>query len=433
MLASVLALVLVLAAAARAAGDSRVRAVGELLEWLQAEGMPRGVVDAVDVRVAAGGLGVFARRDLAQGQQLVGVPRACALSRESALASEIGFVFRQHKSWGDNEVFALHLVWERSLQARSRFAPMLALFPPTDGSVLRWPREALEELRGSNTLGMIDSFHGFVERTHAALVPHLAETYGEDLFPPSLLTRDAVRDALIWMWSRAIDFRADDGSVRRVIPALVDLFNHAPNATSGFKVATDDETATFRVHAPAVRKGDEIFLNYGDRPGFDFLLMYSFVVDEPFAADAVGVTIDISPDDPTYAWKWAALDDVVPDRSAFKLRPDDIDPLVLIALRTLLLKEGERGMLPAALRGESVSLANDMEALNTIEQACAAMLAKYPTSLADDERRLARMSPSERAAPRGLAVRLRVTEKRILHACPRHVAARRDRVFDDWI
>jgi len=82
------------------------------------------------------------------------------MSVASALESELAPYIKDFEGWtGEIGIIALHILWELKQQARSKFAPMISLFPETIPLPLFWSDEELDVAQKSSTKGI----KGFVQ------------------------------------------------------------------------------------------------------------------------------------------------------------------------------------------------------------------------------------------------------------------------------
>ena len=136
-----------------------------LLAWLEQRGV---TLDNIELRTtSSAGVGLFARRDLSAGEELVALPFICALTAGVALASALGVaVAAAAESLDCSEACTAELVmW--LFMCRSRTEPStkdgcghswhayLASLPPAPDPA-SWPEAQRAELHGTTVGGAVD-------------------------------------------------------------------------------------------------------------------------------------------------------------------------------------------------------------------------------------------------------------------------------------
>uniref|UniRef100_A0A7S4DSI2 SET domain-containing protein n=1 Tax=Lotharella globosa TaxID=91324 RepID=A0A7S4DSI2_9EUKA len=77
---------------------------------------------------------------------------------------------------------------------------------------------------------------------------------------------------------------------------ILDVANHAPSEAGGGFFEVTSDSVSLVVGSRGANKGEEVYLDYGERPVEDFLLHYGFV-PERCPSDSISVPIVASEDD----------------------------------------------------------------------------------------------------------------------------------------
>ena len=291
------------------AGDDRAARERALVEWLESN----GVVLSADagwgraahpLRVEAetvedfelSGRGLLARKEVVQGQEIVKVPDSLILTRETAQRVLGPSIIADDLN--EYLALALLLMHERSLGARSFWAPYVNILPTAEdvGQTWLWEEEDLAQLEGSGILDATDSLRAKIEREHAALLT--------DVITPNALDEDAFSfEAFQWamsmLLSRAIDLRETQ---QLALVPYADLLNHSPYCSSYFffnQISFSQQREVVLYADRAYAKNDQVLISYGQKSNAELLLLYGFVVDRNLF-DEVEVTVSLDESDPRY-------------------------------------------------------------------------------------------------------------------------------------
>jgi len=406
------------------AGDDRAARERALVEWLESN----GVVLSADagwgraahpLRVEAetvedfelSGRGLLARKEVVQGQEIVKVPDSLILTRETAQRVLGPSIIADDLN--EYLALALLLMHERSLGARSFWAPYVNILPTAEdvGQTWLWEEEDLAQLEGSGILDATDSLRAKIEREHAALLT--------DVITPNALDEDAFSfEAFQWamsmLLSRAIDLRETQ---QLALVPYADLLNHSPYCSSYFffnQISFSQQREVVLYADRAYAKNDQVLISYGQKSNAELLLLYGFVVDRNLF-DEVEVTVSLDESDPRYDEKVAflKLQNLGPSM-AFPLLIDRYSSELLQYLRLCCLTPSD-GPLDNFKYNERISVSNEAAAQRALKEGCQRTLALYPQTEAEDAalmesgRMFAALSRNQR-----MAVKLRRNEKRIL-------------------
>lgn len=230
--------------------DERLEA---LLAWATAGGI---AFEPIEIRIdATGNRSAFARRRIAAGEELVGVPQSMLITDVSIATTAIGSAVRSFEVMLQDRhlAFAVWLVLE-GRDAASAWKPYVDALPTS----YPWmPSERTEGelagLVGTRALRAIRAVNPDVADDHDLLGRMVEE----------LATLPIA--ALMWgrhvACSRCFQIAADDGSIR-CLPPIADMIDHDrdPNASWAYV----DTSARFEVRAARdIAAGEEIRQSYG--------------------------------------------------------------------------------------------------------------------------------------------------------------------------
>lgn len=260
-------------------------ALAALLAWGEAQGID---ARAIEIRVGAdGNRTVAARVAIADGQEVVTVPRAALITELDVLDAPIGVALTRAAPPLDSAhtPIALWLATERRDPA-SRWRPYLDALPAAVGLPWFWPDDELRELRGTHTWLINDLLRGGVLADHAAIASRLPRT---ELGLGELAWARAIASSRLFRITLA-------GVDRTALAPIADLFDHGPaDATWRF----DEDRGVFAIVARrAIAAGEPIHLSYGKKGLARFVTGYGFAPDAGIAAVQAGALDDPEPDDP---------------------------------------------------------------------------------------------------------------------------------------
>jgi len=125
--------------------------------------------------------------------------------------------------------------------------------------------------------------------------------------------------------NRQLDTPSNEAPNPNTVTAFIpfaDMLNYKPIDVCGGDITTPDED-TFRVWSSRpIEKGEQVFIEYGNKGNTELSLYYGFsLFDNPFTSVKIAFYLD--PDLPLYAWKRDKL------KSAINLDPYHVDQYVL--------------------------------------------------------------------------------------------------------
>jgi histone-lysine N-methyltransferase SETD3 len=332
-----------------------------LASWLVEGG---GHHSQVEIRELDAMRGVVATSPIAAGGEVVRVPRGLLMTLETARAQLVAssILPAELELSSKHFVLAVWLLVERR-DPRSVFRPYLDALPnsfPSFPILASADERAL--LDGSLTGAMLDRLRSNLEADCAKLAAAA---------PGLQIGLDALIWAAMCVLSRSFGVTID-GEHTAVLAPFLDMVNHARGSNT--RLDYDADTQAFRLIAErAYLPGEEVCVDYGRRSNLYMLLHYGFCVDdndddEALLGSPAQARITRSTDEPTAQ------------------------------------------MLLFQLRGRH---ANEAAARAALADAARAGLARFSTTLAEDQALLAgrELSPSARNF-----IVTRLGEKRVLHA-----------------
>ncbi|MFL5346621.1 MAG: SET domain-containing histone-lysine N-methyltransferase [Hyalangium sp.] len=382
------------------------------LEWLEQAGasFPKLRIDYLE----GGERGVFARADIAPGEEVLRVPRGCLLTFDVASASDIGRRIAAHApSASEESCLAAFLLQERSRENscwKPYLDPLPAAFPHLP---LFFDEHDLSFLKGSAMLGEVARWRALLLGEYAFLCERVP---GFSRFTP---------DAFLWaqlvLVSRTFGMKLGGKLVRCFVP-LADMLNHR-QSPHGLWGPSADETAFVLVAREAVSAGEEFHISYGVKSNFRFLLNYGFVPEDN-PQDELLLHLGIPESDPLALVKRELLGLSSPTalrRFEVPLYYDHATTAAMFSfLRVAHANEEELASITSAANAsgglgviEPLSVDNEERVLRTLGELCEARLAGFETTLEEDEQLLRDAELSRNART---CLLLRRGEKRLLHA-----------------
>lgn len=382
------------------------------LEWLEQAGasFPKLRLGHLE----GGERGIFARADIAPGEEVLRVPRPYLLTLERARASDIGRLIEVHApETSEDSYMAAFLLRERE-RKDSFWKPYLDLLPTAFPHLpLLFDERELSHLKGSFMPREIARWRELLLGKYAALCERVP---GFSRFTP---------DAFLWaqftLISRSFGLTLDGQFVRCLVP-LGDMLNHHPSPEVTWE-ASEDGSAFVLVALKAVPAGEELHISYGLKPNYRLLLNYGFV-PEHNPDDELVLYLGIPEEDPWAAEKRELLALSSPtSRHRFEvpLHYDHASTAMMFSfLRVACATTAELAPLTIAASlneglGPVPPLSVDTEerVFLMLAEHCDARLAGFETTLEEDEQLL-----REEELPRNVrnCLLLRRGEKKLLHA-----------------
>ncbi|ETW03760.1 hypothetical protein, variant [Aphanomyces invadans] len=334
----------------------------------------------------------------------------------------------------EDDCLAWFLIYERFVNPQSKWKRHLDVLPHSFHNILYFTEDEINMLQGSNVYYVAlqlkqQVVSDFAELQQTLLPDTLRLLHAEhsaDVLM-AVFTLENYKWALSVIWSRfvSVALDAEDNLAKSMVPVF-DMFNHDPHAqmSHGFDPTTNAFVLRSHQHWTA---GSQVCINYGALPNHKLLTLYGFVLpSNPF--DVVELWAPMSDDAPYYNRKLALMTGHgLADHATaapFELYPDSLNDELLAYLRIQRLDVGELSsdlIEVANFAFEPVHDDNEKDTLTALIYALQQMLEAFPITVEDDEAELdaiARVDTSDHdeESHHVMALRLRVSDKRILHA-----------------
>lgn len=428
--------------------EKRLQENSVLLNWLADSGVwvfdrsdwgkaPHSMSVAIDTVDEAenekAGRGMIANKDIKEGDELFKLPLDLILTKARAVEEFSDSVITEDTS--EYIAIALLLIKEKSKGEESFWKPYIDLLPTIEevGPTFVWSEEDLSLLEGSPVISSTASMKLKLEKEYATLKEGLFAQKPSQ-FPAEVFTFSEFQWAFTMLFSRAIRLTSlSSGEAIALIP-YADLFNHNPFANSYIDAVEEgffNKREEIIVYSDrSYKRMEQVFISYGPKSNADLLLLYGFCLDRnPFNSVEVTVTLDTT--DPLYPQKKAFLAGAGrPEAMAFPLYNDRYPDEVLQYLRLACLEPRDaKKTLDDIEFSEVISNTNELQVLQSIQDACTAALTKYPTTeeqdtaMMSDRALLNTLTKNQR-----MAVKHRRQEKRILKRTIAAVSKEKDRI-----
>lgn len=253
--------------------------LGRLAAWVINAG---GHHDGVELRRVDGRRCLVAVRPIAMGTELARVPRSLMITREVVEASAIG---RHLRDVGESGValschHALVAAW-LLVERRRPDSPYHPYFDCLPRALPGFPIYAspadLALLDGSLVTDMLDELRADLAADHAALDAH-AQSFGA-------FDRDELVWARLCVGARGFGATIDGAETSALVP-FIDMLDHRPGIHTQW--GYDRATESFRlVSLRSYDAGEEVFNSYGPKPNARLLVCYGFCTDDSRADEAV--------------------------------------------------------------------------------------------------------------------------------------------------
>ncbi|ODH44722.1 hypothetical protein ACO22_00800 [Paracoccidioides brasiliensis] len=431
----------------------------EFMDWLkQSPGVrvnPK--IKIADLRSEGAGRGIVAYDDINEEEELFAIPQGLVLSFQNSKLKDLMEI--NERDLGQWLCLILVMIYEYLQGAASPWAPYFKVLPTDFDTLMFWTDAELLELKGSAVLGRIGK-SAAEEVFLRDLLPLVSKN--SELFPltggllsynspdgkAALLSLAHRMGSLIMSYAfdvendEAEEVEGEDGYVtddeERQLPKgmipLADLLN-ADADRNNARLFQEDGYLSMK-SIKSIRKGEEIFNDYGELPRAELLRRYGYVTDSYAQYDEAEVPIQTicrvaglksstpGPDEPRLEF----LDDLeVLDDGYGIPRHDRSTPLaetlpteLLVVLNILVMPLEQFNQLKQKSKVPKPALG--IAEATLLDEAVRLILGEYPTTVAQDKELLASCanyqgSTSPISAGRlKMALQVRKGEKEILNA-----------------
>ncbi|KAF2484775.1 hypothetical protein BDY17DRAFT_237332, partial [Neohortaea acidophila] len=342
------------------------------LSWLTENGTsvsPK--IELADLRHRNAGRGVIAKDDIEEDEELFSVPRSTILtSGTSDLPSDIRAA-SPDDPWLS---LILAMIYEYQHGAESRWKPYFDVLPTQFNTLMYWTDDELELLQGSAVVSKIGKDKA-TETFRTTILPiirqyeanfactHLSDGHLLDLchrmgssimayafdLESSTNTTSTRNEEDGW----EEDSDTEDTLLPKGMVPLADMLN-ADADRNNAKLFYEDDNVVMKTIKP-VRKGEELFNDYGPLPRADVLRRYGYITDNYAKYDVVEISLElvksiaskelnISPEKVNTRVDYLAEHDVVEDGfdiAGAASEDEHFPPELTVLLNTLALPQAD--------------------------------------------------------------------------------------------
>lgn len=392
-------------AAAAVADDAEDPKMQRLLDWLEERGAN---LPALKIGKAANGVrGVYAHEPVVEGELVIHIPRSAIITLDVAKQSATGKLITAHganvSDYGYMAAFLLEVKREGGF-----WQPYLDVMPSGFSEhPLFFSTEELDYLQGSYTLPMVKEQQNWLTYEYKQVIDCLPK--GQHFSAAEFAW------ARCTVMTRTYTITIYDEKSLGMVP-LADMLNHSNEADV---VWTGESTYGFSLFATKnIAAGHHVYESYGRRCNGRLFVHHGFCLDNNDANEAEIELPALLPAHPfaTYTKDLGTLNE---DVRVFKapLQYDEANTKALFSMLRLGVLEDMPGVFRTMVNGAKVndvppiSRKNEIAALTALSGACQRRLAKFATTLEEDEALLAGDTVPSKLR---YAVAVRMGEKKIL-------------------
>jgi hypothetical protein len=365
------------------------------------------------------------------GSPLFSLDLAHVMSLSSAARGRIQMLLEVNLDLPPAIALALHLLEERFLDARSNFSALIDQLPPASNSTVYFGTHELETLHGSQLLRhtlvrqqALDSYYD------ALLGPATTNALDPPLFSKDEFSRENFRWAMgvVWSHSFQIGLRESDLVLAPILDTIGLCLDEQEYACPANNVVIDEDNHQLVVYATTgYDAGQEVRMSAGDKSSLLLMLNHGISRHRPARTlDKMDVSIFLDSSDRLLDVKQflhqsmfnASINDTY--ALEYGVRELRTDMTVSLKLKLLTGAEMTRHMdlitPPTEDSGGKriVSLRNEFAFTRAVVTTCRNLLAQYPTTLEEDEQKLAGLGESATQTRAGHVLRALVVEKMTL-------------------
>lgn len=304
--------------------DSFRNASSRFIDWLSDNGTTiSSKVQLADLRHRSAGRGVIAVDDIAEDEELFSIPRQSILTAETSGLS-VDVTIGIEDPWLS---LILAMAFESQLGSVSKWAPYFKVLPDEFDTLMYWTNGELEWLQGSTVIDKIgrkSADRTFTDQLIPVVRSHEDTFKANDLADTDLLAMFHRMGSIIMAYAFDLEDSAqrpntpEDGweedsdgglTLPKGIVPLADMLNADADRNNARLFYEDDNVVMKSIKA--VKRGEELFNDYGPLPRADVLRRYGYVTDEYAKYDLVEISLDLIKRTATQAGHLRS-DDVVP-------------------------------------------------------------------------------------------------------------------------
>ncbi|XP_017782395.1 PREDICTED: histone-lysine N-methyltransferase setd3 [Nicrophorus vespilloides] len=366
-------------------------------------------------------LGLKTEVDIVEGSLIIAIPRKIMLTLDSAMHTTLAPLLEKDAILKNmpNVVLAMFLLVEK-FKEDSFWKPYIDVLPNNYSTVLYYDYLELEELIGSPNLKLALKQIKSICRQYAYFYKLIHTS--EESVCLGLRGKFSFKQycwAVSTVMTRQNTIPSEDKA--EMTSALIPLWDFC-NHTNG-NISTDYNPMEDRSECLAVRdfkKGEQLFIFYGARTNSDLFIHNGFVYEEN-EHDGFALSLGISQSDPLREKRAILLEKLLINPNSTFYLNNGQQPIIGELLAFLRVFNMNEDQLQHWIESDKCADLQCLDcALDTVLEKktwsflqirIKLLLAAYKTTLEDDEKRLAAniLKPN-----RKLAIRMRVTEKKIL-------------------
>jgi len=291
-----------------------------LVDWLMRNG---ATVDGVAAKrmFAGGGRGVYATRDLKQGELVMAIPSQLWIGdRNAHAASAVGYIISKDsvaREYAEREgdAWALIMMMEYEKYNPYSFYKPYTDFIPKPASPVWWSQEDVRNFQSPSIERKIHEYRKSVVDGYEGLMKHLIAEYPL-MFSAENNTLDSFAHTTITAWTRTFDVSHSGDKVKEsALVPMADLLNHksgTPMSHWRLKYADEEDSKaegkshnhdptrrtptaqSFDFHMPEDKPNEEqVVISYSDRrSAFSWVVWAGFIPDDEFG-DYLTVQVDV--------------------------------------------------------------------------------------------------------------------------------------------
>nr|CCA21071.1 conserved hypothetical protein [Albugo laibachii Nc14] len=397
--------------------------IASLLQWLRSKSV---TTDSLHFQKSDGheGVGVYAAKSLQKGEITMEIPFHLTISKVTAMQSDLRQILQDKNELDQDEIVALFLMIERFKSSDSFFEPFIQSLPSQFDLPIFWNDSDFAELEGTNVALLAKIMRKQIEADFQAIHIPLLRAYEERLnLRTSEISISDYEWALSIIWTRAFGITRYGEYLRVLCPAL-DMFNHSVLVQEPLdEFIKYDHMKDVLAHCVVMETSanDPFYISYGSYSDAKLLYSYGFVsLNEKNRFNGIDLWMRVPVTDPNFKLKQAILEGNAATRDQtydFRgtIHLDDVDERFLASFRIILLSQEEFREYEKAFDSTIVSVRNELAVYAAIHDVCEKRLARFPTSLEDDLKKLAELEMNSDLR-KTYAISVRMEDKKILQS-----------------
>ena len=276
------------------------------IDWLKNSGAqisPK--IELADLRHSSAGRGVLAKEDITEDEELFSIPRTSILDvTTSSLSDEL-----QKKLDDPWLSLILAMIREYHFGDLSEYDPYFNVLPETLDTLMYWTDKELVYLTGSavvNKIGKKSADAVFIEKIIPVIKQDPAAFNASSINDQEMLALCHRMGSLFMAYAFDLEGSSapaesgeeweEDSDSSAILPKgmipLADMLNADADRNNAKLFYEDDGTVSMKTIKP-IKKGEELFNDYGPLPRADVLRRYGYITDNYAQYDVVEISNDL--------------------------------------------------------------------------------------------------------------------------------------------